>query len=101
MKDPPDLESYLKRYHLGSKVEGYGIDVRITSPCPFCAAPDWMTWKLLGVRQTMEKGAVCRECGRGARAIFAQSPGSIQFELVQTCGVDPPAYLEPKMRRAS
>lgn len=71
----------------------------MTSACPFCAAPDWLTWEAPAVRKVMETGATCKECGRSCKAVFADAPGSVSFELVQTGGDDPPVYLVPKMRR--
>jgi hypothetical protein len=100
MTDPANVEDFMERFHKGEKLTGYGIDnVHMTSPCPFCAAPDWMTWDVLDVRAAMTQGATCKECGRSAKAIFADAPGSISFELVQTGGNDPPDYLVPKIRR--
>lgn len=100
MSDPVDLDAYLKRFREGQSIEGFGADVSMTSPCPFCAAPNWMTWPIARVRETMEQGAACAECGRSAKAVFKDSPASIEFELVQTGGPDAPDYLVPKIRRA-
>jgi hypothetical protein len=100
MTDPVDLDAYLKRFHMGELIEGYGFgNVYMTSPCPFCAAPGWLKWEMLDVRPAMEKGATCSECGRSARAIFKDDHGRAAFEIVQTGGDDPPEYLVPKMRR--
>jgi hypothetical protein len=69
-------------------------------PCPFCAAPEFVVCAIVGgAERAFEKGATCRECGRGCRAIFQRSPGSLGFEFVQTGGDEPPDWLTPQMRR--
>lgn len=101
MKDPATHDEYLKRFHQGQLIEGIGIgNVYMTSPCPACAAPNWLKWEMLDVRPAMEKGATCKECERSFRAVFiSDGNDSIAFELVQTGGSDPPDYLTPKIRR--
>lgn len=105
MADPANLDEYLKRFHRGEIVTGEGIgNVYMHSPCPFCAAPEWMSFEILNVRPVMERGATCKECGRSAKAIFADdfgvvSSGGVSFEIVQTGGDDPAPWLVPKMRR--
>lgn len=102
MADPESQEEFLRRYIAGEKVEGKGVgNVYMTVPCPFCAAPDWLTWELLSVKEVMGTGATCKECGRGCKAIFNEDSGGVAFEIVQTGGNDPPEWMNPKMRRLS
>lgn len=98
MSDPASYDEYMKRFKLGETVNGYGIDTSVSTPCPFCAAPDFMKFKIMEVQPAMENGATCSECGRSARAIVKRESGNISFEIVQTGGDDPPEWL-PQIRR--
>ena len=91
-------EEYEAKFHANTKITGFGIDVTITMPCPFCAAPDWLCYRIIDTKQAMSQGAVCRECGRGARAEIQRDYGGLKFEMVQTAGEPAPDYLPP-MRR--
>ena len=100
MTEPKSLDEYNKRYFENQKIEGYGIyGVGMRVPCPFCAAPDFIVHKVIETEEAFAKGAVCKECGRGAKAIFARDPSGVSFEIVQTSGPDQPEWLTPKMRR--
>jgi hypothetical protein len=97
--EPKDYDEYLKRFFQNNKIEGFGLDVTMRMPCPFCAAVDFMVYAVLNAEDAMTRGATCKECNRGARAIFKRMGGSVSFELAQTEGREQPAWLEPKMRR--
>lgn len=102
MSDPSSFEEYNERFHKNNRTTGYGIgNVYCHVPCPFCAAPDWMSWEVLSVEDSMKVGAECKECGRSAKAIISRSKDGISFEIVQTGGPDQPVWLEPKMRRVT
>jgi hypothetical protein len=96
---PTSVQEYLDRYALNQIVTGYGLDTTTHVPCPFCAAPEFMAMKVLETEPVLAAGATCRECGRSAKAIFQRDASSVQFEIVQTGGDDPPDWLTPKMRR--
>jgi hypothetical protein len=97
---PTSLSEYNRRFALNHEITGFGIaGVEQHMPCPFCAARDFMVHKILETEPAMAAGAVCQECGRGAKAIFSPIPGGTRFEMVQTSGPDQPDWLEPKMRR--
>lgn len=102
LNDPPDKATYERLYHQNTKIEGFGMEVRQVLACPFCCAPGFMTlWVIKngGPSAGLEKGATCEMCKRGAKGIVEHTPGGgTKFEIVQTCGEDPPAYLPP-MRR--
>lgn len=98
---PTNLDEYQAAYHAGVEYLGRGIDTGMKVPCPFCCAPDFMSWKVIGegsAEDVMGKGAVCVECGRGVRALYQRSAAGLRFEMVQTVGDDPPSWL-PAMRR--
>jgi hypothetical protein len=99
MAEPKDYDEYLKRLNENTKMEGFGFEVTMTVPCPFCAAPDFQKYLILEVEEAMAKDTTCKECGRSAKAIYHRSPGSTSFEVVQTGGPDQPEWLKPKMRR--
>ena len=82
-------EEYLERVNKNQKITGYGIDTTMHLPCPFCGAPDFTVYKVLEAQDAMKKESICSECKRGARAIFHNSHGGIEFEVVQTVGPDP------------
>jgi hypothetical protein len=99
MAEPGNMDEYTARFHQNQRIEGYGLDTTMVMPCPFCAAPDFMRWKILEVESAMHRGGTCKECGRSTKAIFQRSPSGVQFEIVQTGGPDQPEWLAPKMRR--
>jgi hypothetical protein len=96
--DPASYAEFNARFHQSEVVSGYGMNTTISSPCPFCAHPGWLSFKITGVRPAIERGATCEHCGRSARAIFVEKAGSVAFSIVQTGGDDPPAWF-PTMRR--
>ena len=102
---PKTREEYVARFEASQRVSGVGFDVTSHIPCPFCAAPDFLVAKLLNVEtgemfgQVLERGAVCRECGRGARGLTVRTANGVTIEMVQTCGPDAVAPWLPPMRR--
>jgi hypothetical protein len=99
-KEPSNLNEYTERYARNNRIEGFGVHgTRVISACPFCAAADWMSCKVIETREAMTNGAICKKCGRGACAIFTDNPNGVSFEIVQTTGPDQPEWLKPKMRR--
>ena len=75
------------------KISGYGMDVTVHMPCPFCAAPEWMIFKILEQEEVSSKEHVCKECTRGARMIYTHDGPSTSFEVVQTQGPDSPDFV--------
>ena len=97
--EPQNIIEFNARFAEAQKISGWGVDVTMHMPCPFCAKSDFLVGKVLAIEEALEKGAVCRGCGRGARAVFTRGNGTIRFEIVQTVGPDQPEWMEPKMRR--
>jgi rRNA maturation protein Nop10 len=89
---------YESKFALNQRISGFGMDTTMHMPCPFCAEPEWMVFKILEQEEISSKEHVCAECGRGAKMIYRHEGSSISFEVVQTCGDDAPGYLPP-MRR--
>jgi len=96
---PTNMDEYNQRFKDNMKIEGFGLDVTQVFPCPFCAAPDWMTTKIIEVEQEMQKEHTCSECGRSAKSIVVRDDSGIRFNIVQTGGDDQPDWFEPKMQR--
>lgn len=96
--DPPDIVTYNQKFTENTKLSGYGADVRMHWPCPFCAAPDFVEFRILEQMEVTSTVHTCVWCGRGARIIYTIQDGNTSFEIVQTGGEDPPDYLPP-MRR--
>lgn len=82
-------DEYLERVNKNQEITGFGMEVTMHMPCPFCGAPDFMVYLVLETEIAAKRGAVCKECKRGARALFDHSQGGVQFEFVQTEGPDP------------
>lgn len=99
MTQATNLEEYTRLAHERAKVSGLGVDTSMTLPCFFCAAEDFVTYKILEMEKVMSEPHKCKECGRSAKLIFEQLPSGVSFECVQTGGPEQPDWLEPKMRR--
>lgn len=98
MAHPTSYEEYVERFHAGEKITGFGLEVTVHMPCPFCAAPDWLVYRVLNVEKAIAEGKTCTECGRTAKTLVRHGEGSVGFEIVQTGGPDQPEWLTPKMR---
>jgi hypothetical protein len=99
MSEPATQEEYEARHAENYRLSGHGIgNVHVHMPCPFCAAPEFLTYEILSMRDTLARGATCKECKRGMRAVFKSDDHSTGFELVQTAGADPAPWI-PQMRR--
>lgn len=97
--EPSNKNEYLDKFAKNQKITGYGIDVTMHMPCAFCAEPDFLVFRVIDSETAMEKGAVCKQCHRGVKALMDKSHGGIGFEIVQTEGPDGPDWLKPTMRR--
>ena len=100
--DPASYEEYIKRYYANQRMTSYGLDTTCHVPCPFCAAPDFMVYRIIDVEETINKGATCKECGRSCAMPVTITDDGLgkSFEMVQTAGPDQPDWMTPKMRRA-
>lgn len=98
MTEPQSKLAFEARFHENERIEGYGSDTTMIVPCPFCAAPDFMRWKILQMEETLSAGATCAECGRSCKGIFEHRRDSVHFEMVQTGGSEPAEWI-PRMRR--
>jgi hypothetical protein len=97
--EPKSKEEYEQRFKSNSKITGYGMDTTVHVPCPFCAAPNFMSYKITEVEDVLGNGSVCGECNRGSRGIVLKIKGGTTIELVQTSGPDFNVSWLPPMRR--
>ena len=100
--DPKTKAEFDARYDENACIRGEGMETEISLPCPFCAAPDFVVFRMLDAEMIAKLEKVCSGCQRGV--VLEVKPikknTGVRWEFVQTCGEDPPAYL-PEMRRAS
>lgn len=97
---PTNAEEFNARFFANQRIEGFGPDTTTHVPCFFCAAPNFMSWTIADPYTPMGAGAVCSECGRGAKMVFTPHDEGVSFEVVQTVGDDAPDWLPgPPMRR--
>jgi hypothetical protein len=116
MGQPTSREEYEERFHANQKITGFGLDTTMHMPCPFCAAPDFMVYRVIDTETAPDfmvyrvidtetalvEGAVCSECKRGAAIEFSvNTPSNKQFEMVQTSGEPAPDWLPPMRHRGS
>jgi len=99
MPEPRDKAEYLRLFEQNTKIKGFGLNVSQEVPCPFCAAPGFMEYRIIDCEEMMSQEHVCKECGRGSKALFRVTLNTKSFEFVQTQGPDQPAWLLPSMRR--
>jgi len=99
MNEPTSYPEYLTRFASNNYVYGFGMETGQSMPCPFCGARDWCKFKIIDVEAVTSQEHVCRECNRGARAIYTRTRDSVGFVMVQTSGPEQPEWLQPKMGR--
>jgi len=91
-------EEYELKFQQNYHLSGYGLDTTAHMPCPFCAEPDFMVYKIMEIQEEMRKEHICKACGRGTIGVITPVAGGAKMEIVQTQGDDPPDYVG-KMRR--
>ncbi len=96
--DPKDLDTYNAQYQDGTEYVGYGLETGMKVPCPFCTAPGFMEYRIMGCAEVMAREHICGRCKRGMKAIIKKAGGNTSMEMVQTRGDGPPAYLGPIRR---
>lgn len=98
--DPKTLQEYIERASTGCRIVGVGMNVRVELCCPFCAEPDYVRYRIIEMRTVLAREHVCKTCGRGSITIFNEYGAATRLSVVQTCGEDPPSYLEGIARAA-
>lgn len=101
MTQPSSMDEFSELFEKNLRIEGNFDKVRTVLPCPFCAAPDFTTFRILTTSEDMQQEATCDVCGRSARFIVNGDASGIAAELVQTGGEPPPPWMEaPRYIRA-
>lgn len=100
---PKNAQEFQERYIQNNTVEREGTATEIRHlPCIFCGAADMVILHALRVQEDLERGGTCMDCGRGIRIVFngdTRNTDGVTYEVVQTCGDEPPDYIDPKPRR--
>jgi hypothetical protein len=95
MAEPKDMQEYTERFAANQKISGYGADVTMHLPCPFCAAPDFMVYKIIEMEDVT--GGTCKACSR-SMAMDQEVVGSTRsVRMFQTGGPAQPEWLSPQM----
>jgi hypothetical protein len=98
MSGPTNMAEYFALFEANQRIAGFGFELIMHVPCPFCAAPYFLSSRIVTAQADWSKGGTCKVCARSAKAIFH---GNGKWEIVQTGGPDAPPWLTPKMRRIS
>lgn len=98
--EPTSYREFIERFQANQRIEGedYGRAL-VSSPCPFCAAPNFMKYTPLTAEYVMQLDHRCIECGRSAKCIITYHFQGKNIEVVQTGGPDQPVWLVPTIRR--
>lgn len=100
--DPATADEYTMKFNRNTFVHGKtALDMQVTTACPCCAEPGFMSYPVMRAAEALAAGATCRHCGRTVRQMPLRLPNnSITYEYIQTGGKDPPDYLT-QIRRLS
>ncbi len=93
MADPKTAEEYNELYQKHTKITGFGLEVTIHMPCPFCAAPDFCVYKIIEVEEALSKPSTCSSCGRSLKTFINEENGRKTLRFVQTGGEPGPDFL--------
>lgn len=97
--DAANYDDLVKRSELNQQISGHGADTTMHSVCPFCGTGHFMCYPILETEKVMSRGAVCRECNRGAKCVFERDADGVTFKFIQTCGPDAPDWMPYRMQR--
>lgn len=86
-------DEFEARFEANYRIEGFGLGMKIHSPCPFCGAPDFHVYMFATMMSVMARETVCKECNRGFRAAIKVDANGIDCRPYQTRGDDPPSYI--------
>jgi hypothetical protein len=98
VSSPINMMQYLTRFKKNERISGFGIEkATVHMPCPFCAATDFLVYRIIDVHEALAKGATCKECKRSLGADQVGREGCVTVSFYQSGGPDQPEWLEPKM----
>ncbi len=86
--------AFEKRYTDNTKYEGQGLELKVHMPCPFCAASDFVVYRLTDIHVALAEPHSCRECERSMKMLSCQDGhGGYTLKMIQTAGAPPPPFL--------
>jgi hypothetical protein len=92
--DPPNIEEYNARQIENAYLSGQGMDVKVHTPCPFCAAGDWHEYRIIDVLAQEGETIFCAECGRTGQFNVWSADGSTHAAISLEAGPDVPDFLK-------
>ncbi len=100
MTEPASREEFERLFQEQSVIAGFGVDVAMSQPCPFCAAPGFIDMHVLEVKETLtSRDFTCTGCGLAVRFLVTENGANVVIEMVQVGGPPPPAWMEAPPRR--
>lgn len=85
---PTTREAYETAYMANVRITGGGASAATVFACPFCAAPDWNTIRIVFTHEDMSREVKCEVCGRSGAALHTYYSGGVETRYVQTGGPD-------------
>jgi transposase-like protein len=95
MAEPKDMQEYTERFAANQKITGFGVNVTMHMPCPFCAEPDFMVYKIIETEDAT--GGTCKACNRTLLIEHEVVGPTRTIRMYQTGGPPQPEWLNPKM----
>jgi hypothetical protein len=89
--DPASLEEYGRLFRANLRIVPQGGTLRVHSPCPFCAAPDWWEASLEDFGRDSDP-IYCIACARSA--VYRCEDGPVRIELL--AGPEPPEWCSER-----
>lgn len=97
---PTSQDEFIRRFRNNENVTGFGDGTTVHMPCMFCGAADCLVYRILDMTETINRGAVCGECGRGIRGLVLQSAEiGVELRFFQTVGPDGPDWMTVRVPR--
>lgn len=95
MADQTTIEEFNEAQNTNARIDGRGFDVTMHTPCPFCSAAGFRSYKIIDANKEHDVEVVCKSCGRGAKLLIGHTEDGLTstIRMVQTRGEDPPAFL--------
>ncbi len=80
-------------------VSGFGLETKMTTPCPFCGAPGHLTFRVAYMEEDACKPTRCGTCERTSEIEIKRSPKGASMRIYLAGGPDVPEWFTPKPPR--
>lgn len=90
---PKTIAKYNEAQERNTRYEGGGMDTTLHSPCPFCCAPNFHSYQVLGVYKENGKEIECANCGYAHKVEIIDSGSTVAIRFPQTKGKNLLEYL--------